>query len=85
MLYAGHYGQLLMRYPVDKTTELIDRQIPLHGCKPGWCRLSIPYYFTHYDIRFILAAVEFVADHGEKFVPLYRYSFANGVFASNYH
>jgi hypothetical protein len=31
----------------------------------------LPYYATEEDVEFIFEAVEFVADHGLEFVPLY--------------
>jgi len=40
--------------------------------KPGFCRLNLPYFFKRATIDFILDAVEFVAQHGWKFMPLYK-------------
>jgi hypothetical protein len=49
------------------------------GIKPGWVRLSLPYYASEDDLDFILSAVEFVADHGLDFVPVYRLGWLDGV------
>ena len=50
----------------------------IQGIKPGWVRLTLPYYASEHDVDFILSAVEFVADHGADFVPLYRLSWRDG-------
>ena len=47
--------------------------------KPGWVRLSLPWYATPDEVEFLLSAVEFLADHGEAFVPLYRLGWRDGV------
>jgi hypothetical protein len=49
------------------------------GVKPGWVRISLPYYASEEDLEFILSAVEFVADHGLDFVPCYRLGWRDGV------
>jgi selenocysteine lyase/cysteine desulfurase len=51
----------------------------LLGIKPGWVRVSLPYYASAEDIEFMLTAIEFVADHGLDFVPLYRLGWRDGV------
>ena len=42
-------------------------------------RLSLPWYATEAEIDFLLSAVEFLADHGEAFVPLYRLGWKDGL------
>jgi selenocysteine lyase/cysteine desulfurase len=76
---AGPYGHRLLG--IDPAhSERYRRLIHagLLGAKPGWVRISIPYYASHADVSYLLAAVEFVADHGEAFVPLYRLSWRDG-------
>lgn len=48
------------------------------GLKPGWTRISFSYYTSKEEFAFILAAVEFVAMHGHRFLPLYRFDWATG-------
>jgi hypothetical protein len=77
---AGPYGHRLLG--IDRTTSeryrsLIRRRIG--GVRPGWVRLTIPYYATEDDLEFLMRAVEFVATHGESFVPLYRLGWNDGV------
>ncbi|HME91063.1 MAG TPA: aminotransferase class V-fold PLP-dependent enzyme, partial [Myxococcaceae bacterium] len=77
---AGPYGHRLLgigraqseRYRVQIAQGIL-------GIKPGWVRLSLPYYASEEDLDFILSAVEFVADHGMDFVPVYRLGWLNGV------
>ncbi len=70
---AGPYGHRLLH--IDHATSeryraLIRRGVG--GVKPGWVRLTLPFYASEADVDYILRAVEFVADHGRDFVPLYR-------------
>jgi hypothetical protein len=39
------------------------------GIKPGWSRISLPWYASEADLDFILAAAEFIATHGKGFRP----------------
>ncbi len=77
---AGPYGHRLLGID-DATSErfraLIARGVI--GMKPGWVRLSLPYYGAPEDIAFILDAVLFVADHGDAFLPAYCLSWQDGV------
>ncbi|UJR21242.1 hypothetical protein I4U23_024337 [Adineta vaga] len=46
--------------------------------KPGFTRLNLPYFASDEEIEFILDAVEFIANHGWKFLPLYTYDPTTG-------
>lgn len=77
---AGPYGHRLLdidRAHSERFRQLIRRQI--NGIKPGWVRVTIPFYASAEDLEFLLGAIEFVADHGERFVPLYRLNWSDGV------
>lgn len=77
---AGPYGHALLgidRATSDRFRRLLQRGV--NGMKPGWIRISLPYYASDDDIEFILSAVEFVAEHGLDFVPAYRMSWRDGV------
>ena len=77
---AGPYGHRLLE--IDEPTSERFRAL-LHrgwgGIKPGWVRLTIPYYANEDDVEYLLSAIEFVADHGREFVPLYRLGWDDGV------
>jgi selenocysteine lyase/cysteine desulfurase len=77
---AGPYGHRLLgidRAGSERFRSLIRRGIG--GIKPGWVRMTIPFYANADDLEFLLTAVELVADHGESFVPLYRLGWRDGV------
>ena len=38
--------------------------------RPGFARLNLPYFMNKETIDFILNAVEFIAEHGWKFLPM---------------
>ena len=41
--------------------------------RPGFTRLSFPYFTSDEKIEYILKAIEFVANYGVLFLPHYRY------------
>ena len=43
----------------------------IDGLKPGWTRLNLAPWATDDEVEFLLDAIEFVAAHGERFLPLY--------------
>lgn len=76
---AGPYGHRLLGIEPAESAhfrDLVRRGIT--GIKPGWARLSLPWYASDADLDFMLSAVEFVADHGMAFVPLYRFDWSHG-------
>ncbi|KAL3728936.1 hypothetical protein ACJRO7_033514 [Eucalyptus globulus] len=48
------------------------------GVKPGWTRVSFPYYLSEEEFEYIIAALEFVASFGQRFLPLYDFNLKNG-------
>ena len=50
----------------------------LDGLKPGWTRLNLAPWATDEEADFLLSAIEFVAEHGEKFLPLYDFDWKTG-------
>jgi hypothetical protein len=77
---AGPYGHRLLgiqRARSEQYRAAISRGIG--GLKPGWVRVSLPYYASAEDIEFILSAIEFVADHGQDFLPEFRLGWLDGV------
>ncbi|MCH9685011.1 MAG: aminotransferase class V-fold PLP-dependent enzyme [Deltaproteobacteria bacterium] len=77
---AGPYGHRLLgidRETSERYRKLIRRGID--GIKPGWVRVTIPFYANEHDVEFLLSAIEFVADYGRAFVPRYRLSWSDGV------
>ncbi|ESW31825.1 hypothetical protein PHAVU_002G271300 [Phaseolus vulgaris] len=76
---AGPYGHQLLT--INKSQSLAIRsaiQEGYVGVKPGWSRVSFPYYMEEEEFEFILTAIEFVANYGQRFLPLYSYNLRNG-------
>jgi len=47
--------------------------------KFGWTRVNFNYFISDTELNYIINAVDFVATHGWKFLPLYREK-GNGIF-----
>ncbi|XP_054821083.1 uncharacterized protein LOC129319981 [Prosopis cineraria] len=76
---AGPYGHQLLN--INKCHSLAIRSAVEEGyvgVKPGWTRVSFPYYMSEEDFEFILRAMEFIADYGQRFLPLYTFNMRNG-------
>lgn len=75
---AGPYGHRLLG--IDLTTgDEFARAIECgyEGIKPGWVRVNFNYFISEAVFSFVLDAVEFVATHGWKLLPLYRFDADN--------
>ena len=76
---AGPYCHRLLG--IDLTTsQQYEREI-LKGCegiKPGWVRLNFNYFISETVFAFLLDAVDFIATHGWRFLPHYRFEPATG-------
>ncbi|XP_022774702.1 uncharacterized protein LOC111316815 [Durio zibethinus] len=76
---AGPYGHSLL--DIDQTRSLALREAinrGYTGVKPGWTRVSFPYYMSNEEFEYILAAMEFVAIYGQRFLPLYHFNLRTG-------
>jgi len=76
---AGPYGHRLLDIDFAKS-ERYRSWITKGFCgiKPGWCRISLHYVMDDAELDYILDAVEFVAEHGFHFLPLYRFDLHTG-------
>jgi selenocysteine lyase/cysteine desulfurase len=76
---AGPYGHRLLDIDYDKS-ERYRKWINKGFCgiKPGWCRVSLHYVMDDIEIDYILDAVDFVAERGRLFLPLYRFDLHTG-------
>jgi selenocysteine lyase/cysteine desulfurase len=76
---AGPYGHRLLGIGPEKSAAYraqIERGYL--GVKPGWVRISLPFYASDGEVDFVLRAIEFVAEHGDAFLPLYRLGLRDG-------
>lgn len=76
---AGPYGHRLLGIGAEKS-ERYRKWIRrgYSGIKPGWCRISLHYVMDDSEVGFIIDAVEFIAAHGHRFLPLYDFDLATG-------
>ncbi|KAF1335935.1 hypothetical protein FI667_g845, partial [Globisporangium splendens] len=76
---AGPYAARLLGIVesdlVQFKTALSDHQEAL---KPGFTRMSFPYFMDASEVDYILRAVHFVANEGWKFLPQYRFDAKTG-------
>ncbi|MEZ4256368.1 MAG: hypothetical protein R3A78_11780 [Polyangiales bacterium] len=77
---AGPYGHRLLGIDVVRS-RAYEREIlrGSEGIKPGWVRMNFNYFISEASFEFLLDAVDFVATHGERFLPLYHFSPVTGL------
>lgn len=77
---AGPYGHRLLGIDLD-TSAGYEREIAggCDGIKPGWVRVSFNYFISEEVFAFILDAVDFVATHGWRLLPLYEFDAVSGL------
>jgi selenocysteine lyase/cysteine desulfurase len=77
---AGPYGHRLLGIDIETSHEF-EREIGrgCEGIKPGWVRVNFNYFISEAVFEFILDAVDFVASHGWRFTPRYRFDPASGL------
>jgi selenocysteine lyase/cysteine desulfurase len=83
---AGPYGHRLLG--IDQPTSELYRdwvRKGYHGIKPGWCRVGFHYSMDDAEAGFVMDAVEFVAGHGHRFLPLYAFDPATGTWSHREH
>ena len=79
---AGPYGHALLNIS-DETSLRYQTCIlsDLEGLKPGWTRLNFAPWLEQGELEFLLSALEFVAQHGQKFVSLYTFNWQTGAWS----
>jgi selenocysteine lyase/cysteine desulfurase len=76
---AGPYGHQLLHIDEERSKQTWQSiQAGIEGIKPGWTRLNFNYFISDDEFEFLISALEFVADHGAKFVPLYDLDWHSG-------
>jgi selenocysteine lyase/cysteine desulfurase len=77
---AGPYGHRLLGIDTAMV-DALERGI-VGGCesiRPGWVRVNFNYFISDAVFDFVVEAVEFVAEHGWRFLPLYEVDIASGL------
>ncbi|KAF1335938.1 tRNA 2-thiocytidine biosynthesis protein ttca, partial [Globisporangium splendens] len=76
---AGPYATRLLGLTKHDTlafeNALIDKKEML---RPGFSRVSFPYFMDDAQVDYIVRAIEFVAEEGWKFLPQYKFNHKSG-------
>ncbi|MBI5548927.1 MAG: aminotransferase class V-fold PLP-dependent enzyme, partial [Deltaproteobacteria bacterium] len=77
---AGPYGHRLLGIDLARSRQF-EHQISRghEGIKPGWVRVNFNYFISESAFRYVVDAVAFVAEHGWRFLPDYRFEPATGL------
>jgi len=76
---AGPYGHRLLDIDLQHSERY--RHWIGEGCigiKPGWCRVGFHFTMDDAEADYIIDAVEFIASHGHRFLPQYRFDLQSG-------
>jgi selenocysteine lyase/cysteine desulfurase len=79
---AGPYGHRLLG--IDNATSELYRDWVRKGylgIKPGWCRIGFHYTMDDAEADYVLAAVEFLAEFGSRFLRLYAFDPVTGLWS----
>jgi selenocysteine lyase/cysteine desulfurase len=79
---AGPYGHRLLG--IDQPTSELYRdwvRKGFQGIKPGWCRVGFHYAMDDIEAGFVVDAVEFIAEHGHRFLRLYAFDPETGTWS----
>ncbi|EGZ22019.1 hypothetical protein PHYSODRAFT_557789 [Phytophthora sojae] len=74
--YATRLLGLARRDVLALENALIEKKEML---RPGFTRMSFPYFMSTAELEYVLAAVNFVATDGWKFLPQYKFNHKSGV------
>jgi selenocysteine lyase/cysteine desulfurase len=79
---AGPYGHQLLHITAPASERYRERIVEgCQGVKPGWIRVGCHYTMDDLDLDYLCRAVQFLADHGPRFIPLYRFDLATGAWS----
>lgn len=79
---AGPFAQQLLGLTENLNDQFEQALLNKHEVlRPGFTRLTIPYWNSKAEIDYIINAIKFVADHGYKFLSNYRYNYKSGEWA----
>ena len=76
---AGPYGHRLLDIDLKLSREyekIIGTGVEI--LKPGWVRVGFNYFYSKDECEILLRAIEWVADHGYKLLPLYGFNSETG-------
>ncbi|MFJ9845082.1 aminotransferase class V-fold PLP-dependent enzyme [Kitasatospora sp. NPDC101155] len=73
---AGPYGHRLLDIGDDHSAALREEIVEQghEGIKPGWTRVSFPYFMSETVRDFVIEAVDLIATHGHRLLTDYRFT-----------
>ena len=79
---AGPYGHRLLGIDIERSHEF-EHEITqgCEGIKPGWTRVSFNYFISDTVAKYLVDAVDLLAEHGWKLLPEYRFRSRNRIVA----
>jgi selenocysteine lyase/cysteine desulfurase len=79
---AGPYGHRLLNIDLD-TSERYRHVVQEGHCgmKPGWCRVGLHWVMDDAEADYVIGAVQFVAQHGHRFLRLYNFDLCSGTWS----
>lgn len=80
----GNYSIHLSGLDKNLATYYAHASAKLKLLEPCLTRLNLPFFFTQSQIDYILEALRFVAEHGWKFLVLYRFDMESGLWHHKY-
>jgi selenocysteine lyase/cysteine desulfurase len=77
---AGPYGHRLLGIDIEHS-HAFQHEIAAgcEGIKPGWVRVNFAYFIDDTVVDYIVAAVRFIAHHGDRFLTDYRFDPPTGL------
>ncbi len=76
---AGPYAHRLLGISPARAEQFRDAVLDgFEAVKPGWTRLNFSYFIEPAEFEFLLDAIKFIADHGERFIGEYECDWHNG-------
>jgi selenocysteine lyase/cysteine desulfurase len=79
---AGPYGHRLLGIDLDTSEQYRDWvRKGYHGIKPGWCRVGFHFVMDDHEADYVIEAVNFLADHGYRFLSLYDFDVNSGMWS----
>ena len=76
---AGPYGQAILGIDHETSRQFEERLVGANEIiRPGFVRVSFPYFFSSHTVDYIIRAVLLVADHGWRMLPQYRFYHETG-------
>ncbi len=71
---AGPYGHDLLEISDERSDKYIDEVCHGNiGLKPGWSRINLNYFIPDYELKFIVKAVQWVAENGYLLIKDYHF------------